>query len=205
MRYQNEINRIESMADSKGIDVDDIEVEEDEDGQGNEIIRFLVYETKRDTLADSIVARISKLPNNPMADQQFQNDVSSTLSELKKHVSTDQDLDRPERKDVELTDDDIDELTKGEDVDPDQIDQTPADESDTTETSTPASDTEDTTQSTTDDVTLADPSQFEGSPEAKLQAEREQMATRIAELEARVEELEEYVDALEGLSQLVDN
>jgi hypothetical protein len=189
-QHSQDVSQIERMAESKGIEIDDVDVDRNTDSNGNSVVTFTIYETKADSEADSIAGRVQKIENSPIADQQFQDDAQSVLSELKKVASGGEDaLDRPERTEVDRSDRD------DESVEPDDV----AAEPDTT------SDTkmEEKPQNSVDpDATDVDVS---GEPEQSLLEQRRALERRVTELEQQVEEIKEYAEALEGLSKLVDS
>jgi hypothetical protein len=189
-QYTQDVNRIERMADSKGLEIDDVDVNNDTDSNGNSVVTFTIYETKADTEADSIAGRVQKIENSPIADQQFQDDAQTVLSELKKVAGgSEEDLDRPERKEVDRSDRD------GESVEPDGSEM----ESDATSDVEIEEKPENSVDSTVTDIDAS------GEPEKAMLEKRRELEHRIGELERQVEEIKEYAEALEGLRKLVDS
>jgi hypothetical protein len=154
------------------------------------VVTFTIDETKADTEADSIAGRVQKIENSPIADQQFQDDAQTVLSELKKVAGgSEEDLDRPERKEVDRSDRD------GESVEPDGSEM----ESDATSDVEIEEKPENSVDSTVTDIDAS------GEPEKAMLEKRRELEHRIGELERQVEEIKEYAEALEGLRKLVDS
>jgi hypothetical protein len=89
-RYNKEIKQIESIAETKGIDLDDIVVNETETKDGDEMIVFRVLETKAETETDSVGVQVSKVPSIQTGDMAFRNEVQNKLNALKRHLSGEQ-------------------------------------------------------------------------------------------------------------------
>lgn len=171
-RFADEINQIESIAETKGVDLDDIEVRNSETDTGDELITFRIYETKTDNETDSVGVQVSKMPSVQTGDMTFRNDVQNKLSSLKQHLSDEMPSDRVEDEadpsDTEQTEDDVTDAV-----------------SDTTQ---PASDT---SPSRTRDV---------DGPGSELDAELQMLRDRVSDLEAQLAEYEETLDAMQKLT-----
>jgi len=86
-KWQAEISQIESIAETKGIDIDDIEVREDTTDGGDQLVVFRILETQAETEEDSVGVQVSKLPSVQTGDMTFRNDVQKKLSSLKNYLS----------------------------------------------------------------------------------------------------------------------
>lgn len=172
-RFADEINQIESIAETKGVDLDDIEVRNSETDTGDELITFRIYETKTDNETDSVGVQVSKMPSVQTGDMTFRNDVQNKLSSLKQHLSDEMPSDRVE-----------DEADPSDGNEAESA--TDRSESDTTE---PESDP------TTDTRTYnAD------GPGSELDMEIQMLRDRVSDLEAQLAEYEETLDAMQKLT-----
>lgn len=108
-RFQAEINQIESIAETKGIELDDIEVRESETDDGDELITFRVYETKAESEEDSVGVQVSKMPSVQTGEMTFRNDVQNKMASLKKYLSGNQPSDRADEDPEAESDDDSEE------------------------------------------------------------------------------------------------
>lgn len=88
-RHKGDIRTIENLADTKGIDIDDIEVEETETTDGDDAIQFRVYETKAETEKESVGFQVTKVPSMPTSEESFRNTVQNKFSALKRALSSD--------------------------------------------------------------------------------------------------------------------
>lgn len=104
-RFQAEVDQIESIAETKGIDLDDIEVREAETDDGDELITFRIYETKAETEEDSVGVQVSKMPSIQTGEMTFRNDVQNKMASLKKYLSGSQPSDHAD-EDPEAENDD---------------------------------------------------------------------------------------------------
>lgn len=89
-RFQAEIDQIESIAETKGIDIDTINVRESQTDEGEELIVFRVLETEGDSEEDSVGVQITKMPSVQTGEMTFRNDVQKKISALKQHLSSEQ-------------------------------------------------------------------------------------------------------------------
>jgi len=89
-RFQSEVNQIESIAETKGIELDDIEVRETETDDGDELIVFRILETKAESEEDSVGVQVSKMPSVQTGEMSFRNDVQNKMASLKKYLSGNQ-------------------------------------------------------------------------------------------------------------------
>jgi len=105
-RFQAEVNQIESIAETKGIELDDIEVRES--------ITFRIYETKAETEEDSVGVQVSKMPSIQTGEMTFRNDVQNKMAALKKYLSGNQPSDRADEdpEDADDTDDSTSDTTQ---------------------------------------------------------------------------------------------
>lgn len=97
-RFQSEVNQIESIAETKGIELDDIVVRETETDDGDELIVFRILETKAESEEDSVGVQVSKMPSVQTGEMTFRNDVQNKLNSLKKYLSDNQPADRVEEE-----------------------------------------------------------------------------------------------------------
>lgn len=102
-RWQTEVDQIESIADTKGVEIDDIEVNETETEDGDDLVTFRIYETKAESEEDSVGVQVSKMPNVQTGDMTFRNDIQRKLSKLKQHVSGDDEVPDPPEPETEST------------------------------------------------------------------------------------------------------
>jgi len=109
-RFTEEINQIESIAETKGIDLDDITVRETETDEGDELIVFRILETKADTEEDSVGVQVSKMPSVQTGEMTFRTDVQNKLTALKRHLSG-RDASEDATGDVEQETDDASDTT----------------------------------------------------------------------------------------------
>lgn len=87
--YPSRVDRIESIADSKGVELDDVEVFEHED---DDVLTFRMYTKKAETEEDSVGIQVSVMTGGTMADMDFRNRIQNAISELKRSgSSTDED------------------------------------------------------------------------------------------------------------------
>lgn len=100
-RYAKEIKQIESIAETKGIDLDDIVVNETETKDGDEMVVFRVLETKAETETDSVGVQVSKVPSIQTGDMAFRNEVQNKLNALKRHLSGEQPSEQLEADEIE--------------------------------------------------------------------------------------------------------
>lgn len=110
-RFQAEVDQIESIAETKGIDLDDIEVREGETDDGDELITFRIYETKAETEEDSVGVQVSKMPSIQTGEMTFRNDVQNKMASLKKYLSGNQPADKADEDPEEVAEGDGDENT----------------------------------------------------------------------------------------------
>ena len=112
-QYSQEQDQIRSIAETKGVDIDDIDVIEGETDAGDELVTFRIYETKAETEAESVGVQVSKLPGlQETSDMQFRNDIQDKLNSLKRHLSSETDDTEP----VETTDDESDSTDESVDT-----------------------------------------------------------------------------------------
>lgn len=102
-KWQAEINQIESIAETKGIDLDDIQVREDTTDDGDQLVVFRILETQAETEEDSVGVQVSKLPSVQTGDMTFRNDVQKKLSSLKNYLSESSEMVAAEQDDDEAT------------------------------------------------------------------------------------------------------
>lgn len=113
-QYQDEINQIESISNTKGIDIDDIVVEEETTEDGDDLIVFRVLETNAESEEDSVGIQVSKMPSVQGADMTFRNDVQRKMNSLKKYLAGDEGEVQNLDENTDTSDDTSD------DVDPDR-------------------------------------------------------------------------------------
>lgn len=101
--YKSEIEQIESIAETKGIDIDDIEVNKTETKEGDDMVVFRILETKAETEEDSVGVQVSKVPSVQTGEMAFRNDVQQKLNALKKHLSGENEG-QPQGTDEEVSD-----------------------------------------------------------------------------------------------------
>lgn len=177
-RYASDVDTIEDVAEAKGLadEIDDIDVYEEENDQGDQIVVFRIYTKKvlDDGEVDekqSVGTQVTKMPDIQTAGNTFHNNVQNTLSQLKKYLGGSTGTD---------DDDELEEAARSSSMDEDD------DKDDTS------------TDGRTIDYTIeAD------SPGRQIDEHLSETEARVSDLEDRVEELEEYVDALEGLQKLM--
>jgi len=174
-RFQAEVNQIESIAETKGIELDDIEVRESETDDGDELITFRIYETKAETEEDSIGVQVSKMPSVQTGEMTFRNDVQNKMAALKKYLSGNQPSDRADE------DPEAEEGDDGAEV-PDSTGQQRAQPSRTREEYEYDGD---------------------GGPGAEIDARLHAIEQRLDDLEARVETIEDKSGALDGLQKIM--
>lgn len=173
--HENDIDQIERLADAKGIELDEVEVIEDENDDGDRLVHFRCYETAvydddgEIDAEQSVAVQVTKMPEIQTTDDTFRRDVQNKLSALKKYLSGESPEEQAEELDAETTDD-TDEDTGSQ------------------------RQTADVDRSIDVD---------EDAPGATIDAQLASTQQRLDELEQRVDELEQYVDALEGLQQLL--
>lgn len=95
-RFRKEIDQIESIAETKGIELDDIDVRETTTDDGDELIVFRILETKAETEEDSVGVQVSKMPSVQTGDMAFRNEVQNKLKALKRHLAGQQPADEVE-------------------------------------------------------------------------------------------------------------
>lgn len=104
-RFSSEVDQIESIAETKGIDLDDVDVREGTTDDGDELITFRIYETKAESEEDSIGVQVSKLPSIQTGDMTFRNDVQNKMNSLKRYLAGEQPSDQvdeePDESDTE--------------------------------------------------------------------------------------------------------
>jgi hypothetical protein len=93
--WQKEIDQIESIVDTKGVDIDEIEVNETKTDDGDKVVSFRVYETKAESEEDSVGVQITKMPDVQTGDMKFRNDVQNKISALKQYLSNDGEVPDP--------------------------------------------------------------------------------------------------------------
>lgn len=86
--YSTEISQIESIADTKGVEIEDIEVDETETESGNTVARFRIYHTRDDGDGNPIAVQASKVQGSHSPTGQFRNEVQNALSQLKNYLTT---------------------------------------------------------------------------------------------------------------------
>lgn len=172
-RFQSEVNQIESMAETKGIELDDIEVRETEAEDGEELIVFRILETKAESEEDSVGVQVSKMPSVQTGEMTFRNDVQNKLASLKKYLSGNQPSE--------------------------QVEEDPETEktNDTDDTSDQSSRTRSRTRS------ASSAGGGGSGPGAEIDARLSEIEDRLDDLEARFENIEDKADALDGLQKLM--
>jgi len=107
-KHQSDIDQINNIADAKGIDLDDIEVNESTTDEGDRMITFRIMETKAESEEDSVGIQVSKLPEIQTADMTFRNEIQSKMSSLKRHLSGSTEEAAAESRDERTNSDDED-------------------------------------------------------------------------------------------------
>lgn len=174
--YRSEIEQIESVAETKGIELDDIVVNETTTDDGDDLVVFRVYETKADDDVDSVGVQVSKMPSVQTGDMTFRNDVQNKLMALKKHLAGEQPSDR------------VDEGRDSDDV------------SDSQQSDETAQEQRESRTRTRDTASIGG-----AGPGAEIDARLRDIEDHLDELESRVSELEDKSEALDGLQKLVGN
>lgn len=105
-RFDKEINQIESIAETKGIELDDIVVNETTTDDGDELITFRILETKAETEEDSVGVQVSKMPSVQTGDMAFRNDVQNKLKSLKRYLAGEQPSEKVDEESDERDSDD---------------------------------------------------------------------------------------------------
>jgi hypothetical protein len=95
-RYETEVGQIENIADTKGVELDDIEVKETETDDGDDLVAFRIYSEAGPKV------QVSKMPNIQTGQMTFRDDVQNKLSALKREISG------PDEDEVEDDDADTD-------------------------------------------------------------------------------------------------
>jgi hypothetical protein len=90
-----EIDQIESIAETKGIEIDDIEVLEGTTDDGDRIYTFRIFETRGESMDDSVAIQVSKIPSTPQADMTFRNELQRKYNSLKDYVTGDESVTEP--------------------------------------------------------------------------------------------------------------
>jgi hypothetical protein len=172
-RFDQEIDQIESIASTKGIELDDIVVNETTTDDGDELIVFRILETKAESEKDSVGVQVSKMPSVQTGDMAFRNDVTNKLNALKRHLAGNQPSE---------------ELDENEDES----------DSDQTESDTSAS-TESSLTRTREEFDY----EGNGGPGAEIDARLSAIEAQLDDLEARVAAIEDKSEALDGLQKIV--
>jgi len=176
-RFDTEVEQIESIAETKGIDIEDIDVMQSETDTGDELVTFRIYETKADTEADSVGVQVSKMPSVETGDMTFRNDVQNKLSSLKNYLSGEMPSER-------VQDD--------------------ADESDGTNTESDTDATERPERGSESDTTDTRTYNADG-PGSELDMELQMLRDRVSDLEAQLESYEETLKAMQQLTGNTDD
>lgn len=172
-RFDAEVSQIESIAETKGIEIDDIEVSESETDTGDQLVTFRIYETKAETEEDSVGVQVSKMPSVQTGDMTFRNDVQNKLSSLKNYLSGEMPSERV-----------ADE----------------ADPSDGTETESDTDRSEPDTTNAESDPTTDTRTYNANGPGSELDMELQMLRDRVSDLEAQLAEYEDTLDAMQTLT-----
>lgn len=103
--WRDELNQIESICETKGVDIDEINVVETTTDDGDRLINFRVYSE------DGPKVQISKMPSVQTGEMTFRNDIQNRISALKRHIQGDGDPepeDAPEPDNTSGQDDETD-------------------------------------------------------------------------------------------------
>lgn len=173
--YEKEVNQIESIAETKGVELDEIDVRESTTDEGDELIVFRILETKGESEMDSVGVQVSKMPSVQTGDMTFRDDVQNKLGALKRHLADENEPEDADDTEQAQTDDTADSSK---------------DESDST--------------STTSRTRTRDTRSVSGDgPGAEIDARLTEIEDRLDDLEGRVETIEDKAEALDGLQKLM--
>lgn len=89
-KHRTEVDQIQNIAETKGVEIEDIEVKESSTEDGDDLVVFRIYS------ADGPKVQVSKMPNVQTAQMTFRDDVQNKISALKRHITTDGEPDEPE-------------------------------------------------------------------------------------------------------------
>lgn len=110
--YDTEKEQIRSVADTKDIDIDKIEVSEGTNDDGDTVVQFRVYETYSDDPDERVAVPVSKMVGMEMSDVSFREEVNRKLSKLKRYLQNDQSVDDDTEQVEQETADGVDDDTK---------------------------------------------------------------------------------------------
>jgi hypothetical protein len=180
---QGDIDRIERLADTKGVDIDRIDVRESTTDDGDPLVAYRVYTdlvlTDTDAVDEeaSVGFQVSKLPNSPLGDEQFWSNVQRKLSSAKQHTGGSDSVSESEsgRTDTEESDRTEDD-----------------DESDSTNGRSGLT----TVESGSEPGSVLGPGY---GPGARIDHRLDEITDRLDDIEARVDRLDEQNDELASL------
>jgi len=184
---QGDIDRIERLADTKGVDIDRIDVRESTTDDGDPLVAYRVYTdlvlTDTDAVDEeaSVGFQVSKLPNSPLGDEQFWSNVQRKLSSAKQHTGgsdsvSDSESDPTDTEESDRTEDD--------------------DESDSTDGRSGLTTVESGSEYGSDSGSMLGPGY---GPGARIDHRLDEITDRLDDIEARVDRLDEQNDELASL------
>lgn len=173
-RFRDEIQTIESVAETKGVEIDDIEIIDGETGDGDELITFRIYETRAETDEDSVGVQVSTIPSLQTGSMKFRDDVQNKITSLKRHIAGEEPSDTVSDPTESTDKEDSRDIVDDDEV-PENSKQGPV----------------------TADAEEAD------RPGATIDAQIREIEQRMESIEERVEEIEDKSQALDGLQKLM--
>lgn len=89
-KWSKEVGQIESICETKGVEIDELEVRESETEDGDDIVAFRVYSE------DGPKTQITKMPSVQTGEMKFRDDVQNKISALKRAISNEDGIPEPE-------------------------------------------------------------------------------------------------------------
>jgi|APHM01.1.fsa_nt_gi hypothetical protein len=114
------IEQIRSIAETKGIEIDDIEHKTTTD-DGGTVHTYNIYETHADTEENSVGIQATYVPNAPEPQMMFRNQVQKKMGSLKEYMAGD-----TTGTDEPVAADDSDDLSQPEPAEPAETTQSPS-------------------------------------------------------------------------------